>query len=112
MNSAAIGLLAEAGIQGPEAEVLLRRLLSDLVTPSAAAREAIEELGLEPRQLDPSLRSIPEIVRRLADAGLDTAELGAPPGRRAAAVIFGAEGAPAILALIQRVDRLEELQGA
>ena len=101
MNSAAISLLAEAGIQGPEAEVLLRRLLSDLVTPSDAAREAIEKLGISLRELDPSLRSIPEIVRRLADAGLDEASAGA---------IFGADSAPAVLALSQRVDRLEELQ--
>ena len=101
MNSAAISLLAEAGIQGQEAEILLRRLLSDLVTPSAAARGAIEGLGLSPRDLDPSLRSIPEIVCRLADAGLD---------QPAAARIFG-DSARAMQALIQRIDRLEELQG-
>ncbi len=103
MNSAAISLLAESGIQGQEAEILLRRLLSDLVTPSAAAREAIEGLGISHRDLDPSLRSIPEIVRRLADAGLD---------ETSAAAIFGAEGTPAMLALIHRIDRLEELQSA
>lgn len=103
MNSAAISLLAEAGIQGQQAEVQLRRLLSDLVTPSATAREAIENLGLSPRDLDPSLRSIPEIVRRFADAGLD---------RQVAAAIFDAEGVPAVMALIERVDRLEELQGS
>lgn len=103
MNSAAISLLAEAGIQGQQAEILLRRLLSDLVTPSQGAREAIEGLGLAPRDLDPSLRSIPGIVRRFADAGLD---------ETAAAAIFGAEGAPAMLALVRRADRLEELQGA
>ena len=68
MNSAAISLLAEAGIQGPEADILLRRLLSDLVTPSSSAQEAIARLGLGVRDLDPGLRSIPHIVRRLADS--------------------------------------------
>lgn len=101
VNSAAISLLAEAGIQGRKAEILLRRLLSELVTPSPAARRSIERLGVGVRDLDPSHRSIPEIVRRLADAGLDESS---------AAAIFGAEAAPAMLALIRRVDRLEKLQ--
>ena len=101
MNSAAISVLAEAGIHGKDAEILLRLLLSDLITPSSAAREAISALGLTARALDPSLRSIPEIVRRFADARLEE-----PVARE----IFGDEGAPAILALISRVERLEELQ--
>ena len=103
MNSAAISLLSEAGFQIQEAEILLRRLLSDLVTPSAVARETIDGLGLSPRDLDPSLRSIAEIVLRLADAGLDEA---------AADAIFSGGSAPAVLALIDRADRLEELQQA
>jgi len=101
MNSAAISVLSEAGIQGKDAEILLRRLLSALITPAAAARDAVKGLGLTVRDLDPSLRSIPEIVRRLADAGLDEA---------AAKDIFGDEGTPAILALTRRVERLETLQ--
>ena len=71
------------------------------MTPSGAAREAIAGLGLGVRDLDPSLRSIPQIVRRLADAGLD---------EKGAATIFGAAAVPAIMALTHRIDRLEELQ--
>ena len=103
MNSAAISILAESGIQGRDAEIMLRRLLSTLVTPTRTAREVIESLGLDPAALDPSLRSIPEIVRLLTDAGLD---------EPAAVSIFGEEGAPAMLALTRQVRRLEALQGA
>ena len=78
-----------------------RSLLSALITPDAAARETVEGLGLTLRSLDPSLRSIPEIVRVLADAGLD---------EPAAKSIFGEDGAPAILALTRRDERLESSQ--
>ena len=103
MNSAAISVLAEAGIRGKDADIVLRRLLSALITPDAAARKAVEGLGLSVRSLDPSLRSIPEIVRQLADAGLD---------EPAAKKIFGKDGAQAILVLVRRVERLEKLQNS
>ncbi len=67
------------------------------------ARETIERLGLRLRKLDPNLRGIPEVVRRFADAGLDKA---------VAEEIFGDEGGSAMLALIRRVERLEEPQGS
>ena len=103
MNTTAISVLAEAGIQGRDAEILLRRLLSALIDPRAAALRAIEGLGLTVGALDPSTRSIAQIVRRLADARLEEA---------AAREIFGEDAAPAALILTSRVERLEALQGS
>ena len=97
MNSAAISVLAAAGIPGREAEIQLRRLLSSLITPTGDARRTIEQLGLTARALDPSLNSIPEIIRRLADAGLD---------EPAARTIFGDASVAAILALLEGVEQL------
>ena len=102
MNTAAISVLAEAGIHGREAEVQLRRLLSDLVAPTASVRQTLEKLGVAVRDLDPSHNSIPEIVRRLADAGLDEST---------AREIFDDESVPAMMALVRRVERLEQEQG-
>lgn len=101
MHTIAISLLAEVGLQGPQAEVALRHALSNLASPSAAARRTLSEVGLEVEELDPSLKSLPEIVRRLADAGLDA---------EAARVVFDDKGAPAMLALIHRVEQLEALR--
>ena len=101
MNSAAISVLTEAGIQGVEAEIALRRIQSQLVAPPAEAREKLEELGFVLSELDPNLHRLVEIVRRLARA-----ELGEDDAR----AIFGGDGAPAMMALIRGVERFEELQ--
>lgn len=101
MHSAAISVLAEAGIRGVDAEIALRRIQSQLIAPPEEARERLAELGLELEELDPNLHRLADVVRRLARAGLGEAD---------AFTIFGRRGAPAVLALIAGVERLEALQ--
>lgn len=101
MNSSAISVLAEADIQGIDAEIALRRIQSELAAPSTGARRKLEELGLGLEEIDPNLHRLVEIVRRLARARLSEED---------AFEIFGRRGAPAALALVHRLDRLEELQ--
>ena len=103
MNSAAITVLAEAGIQGMHAESALRHLLAELAAPSAEAEVALRQLGLAPEDVDPSLRRITTIVRRLTEAGLDEGN----------AIRFVDErAASTLLALGRRIERLEELSRA
>ena len=101
MNSTAISVLAEAGIQGIDAEIALRRIQSELVSPSREGRERLEALGLSVEDLDPNLHRFAAIVRKLAEAGL---------GADDAFTIFGRRGHAAALALVRAVDRLEALQ--
>jgi hypothetical protein len=101
MNSAAISLLAEAGIEGIAAEVALRRLQSELVSLSPSTQAKLEAFHLRPEDLDPNLHRLSEVVRRLVDGGLsedDTQE------------IFGRRAAAAVLVLMRGIDRFEALQ--
>jgi hypothetical protein len=100
MNSASISILAEAGFHGHEAEAALRHVLSELASPSEASRVVLADMGLDPSDVDCSVRRNVSILRRLADAGLD---------HERAKALFGT-GAEAALALIQGIDRLEELE--
>lgn len=100
MNSAALTVLAEGGIGGLDAELALRHILAELAAPSPRAAGIFAAYGIEIAGLDPSLRTIQTIIRRLADGGLT---------RRAAADIFGAEFADAAMLLISNIDRLEKL---
>ena len=103
MHSHAISLLAEDGLLGTEAEVALRHALANLTAPSDAARRVLADLELDPKRLDPSLNSLPEIVRRLADAGIS---------KESARVLFNAQGDRAMLSLIRQVERLEHLRNS
>jgi len=101
MNSAAITVLAEAGIEGIDAEVALRRIRSELISPSEESRIRIGHLGLTMEEVDPDLHRLSEVVRRLVSAGLSETE---------ASEIFGRRGTPAMVALMRGIDRFEELQ--
>lgn len=101
MQTAAITVLADAGIDGREAESGLRHVLAELAAPSADSRGVLEAMGLEADDVDPAIHSLADIVRRLADGGLDKGQ---------AHDLFDRRGAAVALALTQRADRLGELQ--
>ncbi len=98
-----IRVLVEAGIEEIEATIALERIERQLVSPSEKGREKLAEMGLGLEEVDPDERSLPQIVRRFADVNLDEAD---------AWTIFGRRAAPAMLALIEHVDRLEELHSS
>jgi hypothetical protein len=101
MNTVAISILSRAGLPSATAEATLRHVLAALAAPSERGREILRGLGLEPEDVDPSNHRVATIVRRLADGGLDEAT---------ALTLFTDRGAPAILALVERVAQLEGLQ--
>ncbi|MDA8017875.1 MAG: hypothetical protein MPN21_10550 [Thermoanaerobaculia bacterium] len=100
MNCAALSVLAESGLHGYEAAAALRRVLAELASPSASSQSVLADMGLDPSDVDSSLRRNVGIFRRLADAGLD---------RERAEALFGTV-AHVALALIDRIERLEELE--
>jgi TP901 family phage tail tape measure protein len=101
--TAAVGTLSNAGIQATMAGTGLRRILSELASPGKAARTALAGLGLTMEDVNPTTRSLVEIVDTLAVAGMDATD---------AFEIFGDRGAPAILALTANRGELERLTDA
>lgn len=99
-TAAAIGVLANQGIQGSMAGTGLKTSLSTLVNPSKAAKEAIKSLGIDLKDVNPQFNRLDDIIRKLAESGLDAER---------AFQIFGQRGATAMLALTGDIPGLEKL---
>lgn len=99
-SAAAIGALSDAGIQGSAAGTGLRRVLSSLANPTAAARSEFSALGITVEQLNPASNDLADIIDRLADSGISAAQ---------ALTIFGDRGGPALLALVEQRFKVREL---
>jgi len=102
-TAAAIGVLANNGLQGGIAGRQLRTSLASLVKPSKDAQKTLAEMGISLNSVNPQMHSLQEVVKALAGASM-TAEQ--------AFRIFGNEGATAMLALTASVPDLERLTGA
>lgn len=102
-TAAAIGVLSDAGIQGGQAGRNLRNIMSSLVNPTTGAQRALDRLGVSLADVNPETNDLTTIIRRLRDAGLDTAS---------AMEIFGSMTGSSILALTESVDTLDELTEA
>lgn len=101
-TAAAVGVLANQGIQGSMAGTGLKTSLSALVNPSKAAQAAIKSLNLTTNELNPQFNRLDDIIRKLAESGLDAER---------AFQIFGQRGATAMLALTGDIPGLEKLIG-
>lgn len=99
-TAAAVGVLANQGIQGSMAGTGLKTSLSALVNPSKAAKEAIKSLGIDLKDVNPQFNSLEDVMKRFAVAGLDAER---------AFQIFGQRGATAMLALTGDIPGLEKL---
>lgn len=99
-TAAAIGKLSDAGIQGSRAGTGMRQILAGLASPTKAARDELDRLGIAVNQINPELHSFNEIVQLLADRGLSAAS---------AMEIFGREAGPSILALTSQASGLTAL---
>jgi len=96
--SAALGILADHSIKASQAGTGLRQMIAQLVDPTDAAVEAIENLGLKVEDLNPEAHSLSEILQKLSDAGATTSDIMKIFGVRAGSVIavLMQEGAPAL----------------
>lgn len=104
-STAMIELLAEKGLKGAEAGTALRNVMLKLSAPDALPREAkkrLEELGISLTELANPTLTMTEKLKMLAPLMKDNGAL---------VKTFGTENATASLALIQNIDRIEELNG-
>lgn len=100
--TAAISALSNAGLQASLAGTGLRRVLSELESPSSKTAAILEKVGLTVDQVRVSNVGLVTALTRLRDAGVDTGQ---------ALEIFGDRGGPAFAVLsssIPDVIRLEE----
>jgi TP901 family phage tail tape measure protein len=95
--AAAIGALSDAGLQGSLAGTGLRRVLSELESPSSKSAKIFAELGVSVADVRPSVVGLIPALQRLADAGLDTGQ---------ALEVFGDRGGPAFAVLADSLPKV------
>ncbi len=102
-TAAALGVLGDSGIQGSMAGTALRKALNSLIAPTDQAKEALQDMGISLKQVDPTANSIVDIVTLLAKKNMDAAQ---------SAAIFGERAGPAMNALTENVPKLREMTEA
>ena len=101
-TTAALGLLANAGLKGERGGTALRGALSALMKPSTAATAALSEMGIEIADMDPATHSLVEMIGSLEKGSMTAAQ---------AVAIFGQEAGPSMLALVsQGSEALGEME--
>jgi len=99
---AIMGALSDAGLQGSLAGTGLRRVLSELESPSEASQKILAKLGLTANSVKISSVGLAAAIKKLARAGIDTGQ---------ALEIFGDRGGPAfevIASSLPKIDALEQ----
>ena len=99
-TSAALGTLYNAGLDGSSAGTGLRGVLASLIKPSENAGSALQAMGLEMEDINPVTHGFSNVMKTLADHGLDAEK---------AFWLFGREAAPAALAMASNSDGLKQL---
>lgn len=93
-TAAAIGALSNAGLQGSMAGTGLRRVLSELESPSQKSRDILASMGVTADEVRISQVGLTAALQRLAEAGIDTGQ---------ALEIFGDRGGPAFEVLASSI---------
>ena len=100
--TAAAGALSDAGLQASLAGTGLRRVLSELESPSEKTRQLLESMGLTANDVRVSQVGLTKALTRLAKAGVDTG---------LALEIFGDRGGPAFEVLSSSIPKVVEMTG-
>lgn len=96
-TAAAIGIMANAGIQGSQAGTTLRGAISRLSKPTKDMKEAMEELGISFYDSDGKMKSLTEQVGMMREA---TAGLTDEQKNNYLVTLYGQESLSGMLALI------------
>jgi TP901 family phage tail tape measure protein len=99
--SAALGVMYNNGLRGEQAGRSMRMAFTRLAKPTADVKRVVEELGLTLDDINPDVHEFNDILRTLEGAGIDSAQ-----GLR----LFGAEAATGMMAIIENLDVLAELE--
>lgn len=98
-TAAAVGFMADAGIQGSQAGTALRAGLSRLVNPVGEAKDAMEELGWSAIDADGNFKSLETILAELEDK---TADMTEAQRAQTLSMLFGQEAASGWIAMLER----------
>ena len=113
--AAMAGLLGNVGIQGSLAGTALRVAFLNLSAPPKAAADALAELGIEVSDLDGNLRSVPKLLKDIAQA---TDTMGSVQRADIISSIFGKQATAGLTELINQAGQggldhlINELQTA
>lgn len=99
-TAAALGVLANSGLQSSLAGTTLRGVLTALAGPTDVAKKTISGLGLTVEELNPATHSLDEIITTLAGSYLSTSD---------AVDIFNRRNAATALILIENISAFREL---
>lgn len=101
--TAAAGALSNAGLQASLAGTGLRRVLSELESPSAKTVKVLNQLGVSANEVRISQVGLTRAMERLRAAGVDTG---------LALEIFGDRGGPAFEVLSSSIDDVKKMTAA
>ena len=99
--AAMTGLLGNVGIQGGKAGTVLRAAFLRLSAPPREAADALADLGVEVMDVQGNLRSMPILLKELAEA---TQDLGSAERASAIKHIFGEEAAAGLMELLKQAN--------
>jgi hypothetical protein len=99
-TAAAMAKLSDSGLQASLAGTGLRRVLSELESPSQKTSQILSDLGLSTDAVRVSQVGLVSALTALRDAGLDTGQ---------ALEVFGDRGGPAFEVLSNNIPAIEEL---
>lgn len=99
--SAAIGLMANAGIKGSQSGTSLRNIITNLASPTDTVAGAMDDLGISLTDSDGKTKSFGET---LSDLRISFADLNEVQKTQYASAIAGKEGMSGLLALINSSD--------
>ena len=96
-TTAAIGIMANSGIQGSQAGTTLRGVLTRLAKPSSEAAKAMESMGFNAFDSEGKMKSLSEIISGLQNG---MAEMTDEQKQNTIATVFGQEAMSGMLTLI------------
>lgn len=100
----ATGLMANAGIKGSQAGTSMRRILLNLIKPSDATANAMDDLGISIANTDGTIKPFNELIGDLREtmgsAAVETGKMTAEEQAFYAATIAGAQAVPGLLAIV------------
>ncbi len=107
--TAALGMMANAGVKGSMSGTALASIITRLGTNTSGARDAIEALGVQFYNSDGTARSLSDVLKELCDA---TANMDTEQKAALASTVAGTEAQKGLLAILnQGSAAYEELEG-
>jgi len=99
-TTAALSKMYDAGMDGSSAGTGLKGVIASLMAPTSNATDVFKNMGLTLADISPASNKFSDIIEKLKEHGLDSTK---------AFQLFGREGAPAIMALVNQSDGLKTM---